>query len=119
MGLRAVKQLVIEHDGKIKIVSEGIYMRLVRNEHFLDMPKILGKLDPSDKSTIEWVESTPNKIIVKTPEMTEQKARDAVKLNNTQKAVLTNMILSNIDFLANKGVNNFVNNFNELILSKI
>lgn len=118
--LRAVRKLVIEHGGALKIVNETEYMKLVRNEHFLNMPKLIGKLDPADKSTIEWVDGKGRAEVIQATPIEEPKPkRDPVKLNLTQKAVLTNMILSNVDFLANKGVNNFVNNFDELILKRI
>lgn len=121
MGLRAVKKIVVEHGGTIKILNEVEYMKLVRNEHFLTMPKYLGTLNPSDKSTIEWIEDKTapetNKEVRFVTVETKVKAND--KFTDNQKATLTSLVLQNVEMLANKGVNNFVNNFDELILKNI
>lgn len=120
MGLRAVKKIVVDHAGEIKILNETEYMKLVRNEHFLTMPKFLGTLNPSDKATIDWIEDnkheTKKEVRFVTVE-TKVKANDKFTLN--QKSLLTELVLQNAEMLANKGVNNFVNNFDELIIQKI
>ncbi len=118
MGLRAVKKLVVDHGGTIKILNETEYMKLVRNEHFLTMPKYLGTLNPQDKSTIDWVEDKLPETHKEVRFVTIQTKLDD-KFTDNQKRILTSLVLQNAELLANKGINNFVNNFDELILKNL
>lgn len=118
MGLRAVKKLVVEQGGVIHIMNEREYLKAVRTAHFLSMPKFLGTLNPQDKTSIEWEEY--EKVTDKIQPVTEPaRVVEPKRLNRTQKSILTNLVLENVEMLANKGVNNFVNNFDELILKNI
>lgn len=123
MGLRAIKKLVVDHAGVIKILNETDYLKLVREEHYLTTPKLLGSLNPTDKSTVEWIRcekcEAAKKVEAEQPTPTPSDRITGDKFTGAQKSLLTRLVIENAELLANKGVNNFVNNFNELILQKI
>lgn len=106
--LKSIKSLVVSYKGTIQIMNRVEYLKILRGEHFLEIPKLLGTLDPYDKTGLRWeVEKKPPREFY------------LEHFSHNQIQRLLHLVLMNAEYLINKGPNNFVNNFNEVVIKKL
>ena len=82
-------------------------MEILRDEE-AEIPKLIGTVDPYDKTGLRWE---------------KEKEPEPVTYHHNytpvQVARLENLVIINLDYLANKSRDIFVNNFNAVILKNI
>ena len=112
MAIKPLYNYLVElADGKLIQMTKNEYLKTLRDSQEIPKIKIIGQVIPINKTEITWNGLPGVKVVQKTI-YCKYYTQDHI-------SQLSNLVNTNISFLANKGHKNFIQNFNSLVINRL